>query len=371
VRLVAVQTALSPKSFLGGAIADREFLTRLADRGVQVFVVANAKHPVVEHQNFVHSAWHNRIGWKIPYLANLDVARDLRRLLRKLGTVDWVRFNSPYANGVGTVAAAGSYNIWGSYYHCEGSDYPFRKWVDGWLPARCSLVTCPSEDTRRDIVSRCPHADRRSVAVIPIGIDTARFAPCHETRQRVRRMLGFTPSDTVLLYVGSLIPRKGIDDLIAAWELLRNANAIRLLVIGGAHAPDETEMVRSLVRRDRRVQHIERVVDTVPYYQGADVFVFPTRLEGFGMVVAEAMAAGLPVVTTRAKGVREVVEENETALLADVGRPDQLSTQIRLLLADSKLRLRLGTAGRRRVMERFDWDPIIDSLLAALQSGPE
>ena len=79
------------------------------------------------------------------------------------------------------------------------------------------------------------------------------------------------------------------------------------------------------------------------------------------------MASGLPVVTTRAHGVREVVRENETALLAEVGDVEQLTAQLRRLVQEPELRKQLGMAGRRRVEQVFRWDTIIDGLCALLR----
>src|SRR5207302_10156937 len=91
MRIVAVQTGLTPYSVLGGTVTDRAFLTRLADRGAEVHVLAEAGEPIVEHRNFVHHYWRRRLRKRVPYVGNLDVAIDLPRLLQKLGPVDWIR----------------------------------------------------------------------------------------------------------------------------------------------------------------------------------------------------------------------------------------------------------------------------------------
>jgi spore coat protein SA len=81
------------------------------------------------------------------------------------------------------------------------------------------------------------------------------------------------------------------------------------------------------------------------------------------------MACGLPVVTTRAKGVREVVIEDETALLADIGSPEQLAKHLDKLVVDESLRERLGSAGKARVRAVYAWDGIIDRLMLLLAGG--
>jgi glycosyltransferase involved in cell wall biosynthesis len=367
MRIIAVQTGLEPDSVLGGCITDREFLTRLADRGVEIHLLIENGEPVITHQNvFVHY-WKRRIPKKLYYVSNIDIALGLRQLIRKLGAVDWIRFNHPVVNGIGTALASNGHRIWGSYLHCE--DYAFWRLVDRWVPARCDMITCLSEDTRRDVVDRCPQADHERNVVLPVGIDLDRIDTVGRGRAEIREELGLSEADVLILYVGVLIPRKGIKDLIATWRLLPKNPNVRLLLIAQPVMPEESALVDELVGSDHRVQHLKRVpYEHIPdYFRASDVFFFPTHREGFGIVVGEAMATRLPVVTTRAQGVRTVVSENETALVADVGRPDQLAVHLERLIRDPKLRHQLGTAGRERVNKLFRWEVIVDSLFSLLQ----
>lgn len=371
MRIVAVQTGLSPLSVLGGTITDREFLTRLADRGVEVHVLTEAGEPVIEHENFVIHRWRRRLRKRLPYVGNADVAIDLRRLLAKLGRVDWVRYNSPYSVGIGTVVAGRDHRIWGSYLHLE--DHASWRMLDRWLPTRCDLITCLSDDTRRDLVSRCPRSDHMGNIVVPMGIDTQRFDRVRHLRGEVRESLGIQDDELVILFVGSLIERKGIADLVSAWRLLGARPRVRLLLIAKPSATRETQLVEELALEDDRVIHLPGVkYEDVPAYFGAsDIFFFPSHLEGYGIVVGEAMASGLPVVTTRAQGIREVIAEGETALAAEVGTPPQLAALLAELLADPALRQRLGEAGRKRIAERFAWDGIMDRLMRSLREPVE
>jgi glycosyltransferase involved in cell wall biosynthesis len=181
--------------------------------------------------------------------------------------------------------------------------------------------------------------------------------------------LGFSPSNVLILFVGVLTPRKGISELVAAWRKLGSRPELRLLLVSKPVAEHETRLVEALIREDPRVRHLagvpyERVAE---YFRAADIFFFPTQLEGFGIVVGEAMAAGLPVVTTRAKGVRSVVAEGETALCTDVGDVDAMARALQMLAEDARMRQRLGVAGRNRILERFSWKDKIDALLQALE----
>lgn len=367
MRMVAVQTGLSPQSVLGGTITDREFLTRVADRGVDVHVLVEDGEPVVAHPNFTVHRWHRRLRKRLPYVGNLDVALDLRRLLGRLPPVDWIRFNSPYVVGVGTLAASGGHRVWGSYLHLE--DRPVWRLVDRWLPAHCDLITCLSPDTRDDLVRACPRAGDDRTIVVPMGIDVQRFDRAMSRRNEIRARLAVGESDVLILFAGVLNPRKGIADLVASWRLLGAMPGIRLLIIGKPAAVHESALVAELAASDQRVTHLAGVpYEEIPaYFCASDVFFFPSHLEGYGIVVGEAMASRLPVVTTRAKGIRGVVAEGETALVGDVGDVPAHAAHLRRLAGNAAERRTLGEAGRRRIESHFDWDGIIDSLMEVLE----
>jgi glycosyltransferase involved in cell wall biosynthesis len=368
MRIVAVQTGLEADSVLGGEITDREFLLRLADCGAEIHVLTALRpgHPVLEHKSVTPHYYHR--GWykKVPYSNNLDVARALPKLLREVGPVDWIRFNSPYANGAGALAASSGHKVWGSYLHLE--DRPAWKLLDHLLPRHCALITCLSQDTRDDLVARCPRADGPQTVVLPMGIDMQRIDGHALERRRIRQELGIKEEEVVLLFVGVAIPRKGIAELVAAWNGLRVTEKVRLLIISKPVAEAESKMIRELTLRDARVIHLSKVpYEMIPgYYWASDIFVFPTRREGFGIVVGEAMAAGLPVVTTRARGVRGVVAEGETALMSDVGDVRKLGEHLCALVNDPGHRRALGDAGRKRIEGLFSWPNILRSLLGHL-----
>jgi glycosyltransferase involved in cell wall biosynthesis len=100
-----------------------------------------------------------------------------------------------------------------------------------------------------------------------------------------------------------------------------------------------------------------------PRYHDATVAVMPSLEEGFGLPLAEAMAAGLPTVATRVGGMPEIVVEGETGLLVPPADADALAAAIVRVLADPELARRLGNAGRARAVERYSWDVIADATM--------
>ena len=100
----------------------------------------------------------------------------------------------------------------------------------------------------------------------------------------------------------------------------------------------------------------------VSYYQNADILVNPSLSESFGRSLIEAMSCCVPVVATRAGGMPDVVGDGKTGLLVESNDPDGLAGAILQLLSDDELRSSMGQAGRRRVLELFTWEKLVENL---------
>ncbi|MCI4335538.1 MAG: glycosyltransferase family 4 protein [Thermoplasmata archaeon] len=203
----------------------------------------------------------------------------------------------------------------------------------------------------------------RPVEVIPSSVDLVRFRPDVDGAP-IRRRLGLG-AGPVLAFAGRLVPHKGVEHLLRA--VARLPPEVSLLVVG--RGPD-LPMLRELAVRlgiGERVRFCPEVTDAeLPsYFRAADLFVFPSmsRLEGFGLVVAEAMAAGLPVIVADMPGVREVIEPGREGLLTEPLMEGDLVERIRELVDDPGRRRRMGAAGRRRAEELFDVRAVTRSLV--------
>jgi glycosyltransferase involved in cell wall biosynthesis len=217
----------------------------------------------------------------------------------------------------------------------------------------------------------------RELAVIPSVVDLEWFRPGLDVAA-LRSALQLD-GKRVLAFTGRLVPHKGVDVILQA--LTQLPEDVVLLVVGaGPRLP-------TLVRLSRRLGVSDRVRfcasvsdDDLPRYLAlANLFVFPSqsRLEGFGLAVAEAMAAGLPVVIADMPGVREVIEPGKEGLLVEPLLASDLAEKARTLLDDPALARRMGVAGRRRAEERYGLAAVAHQLLnlyadlhAAGLSGP-
>ncbi len=204
----------------------------------------------------------------------------------------------------------------------------------------------------------------RNLSVIPSAVDLDRFRPGLDA-SALRSSLRLD-GKRVVIFTGRLVPHKGVDVLLQA--LVRLPTDVVAVVVGaGPRLPSLVGLARRLGVEDR-VRFCPAVSDeALPRYLAlADLFVFPSqnRLEGFGLVIAEAMAAGLPVVIADMPGVREVIEPGREGLLAEPLIADDLSQKIRTVLDDRALATRMGQAARERAETLYGLPTVVHSLVS-------
>jgi glycosyltransferase involved in cell wall biosynthesis len=187
---------------------------------------------------------------------------------------------------------------------------------------------------------------------IPSGVDTARLRARAGERGAARRQLGLPADAAVVVGVGRLVPVKGFDVLVRALPPLRAAvPAVQAVLVGDGPEREAIEgLARSLGVADR-VRISGAVGDVVPYLSAADVLAAPSRNEGMGRALIEAMALGVPVVGSRVGGIPSVLGEGEFGRLVPPDAPEALADALRALLEDERGRTELGTLGRKRAEE--------------------
>lgn len=176
-----------------------------------------------------------------------------------------------------------------------------------------------------------------------------------------------------ILFVGRLVKRKGVEDLLAAFKALRSELPDSKLEIVG----DGPELLRlmKLTNAMDLYEHVKfygklRGEPLLDRYRAADVFVMPSRstktdVEGFGTVFLEAGMFGKPSIGTRSGGIPEAVLDNETGLLIEEGDVLALKASLERLLKDEHLRLTLGRRARERILSNFTWEESTSSLMNA------
>jgi glycosyltransferase involved in cell wall biosynthesis len=202
---------------------------------------------------------------------------------------------------------------------------------------RARLVICASSA----LAGAARELGAREVRVIPSGVDI----PPDEGEEEAE--------PPHVLYVGRLSPEKGILELIAA------ADGMPLVVVGDGPLREQVPQALGFVPN----------AELGPYYRRAAVVAVPSLREGYGVVCAEAMAHGKPVVASAVGGLLDLVAHGETGLLVPPGDADGLREALRWLLGDGELRRRMGEAGRERARERLGWERATAETLRAYEDA--
>ena len=231
------------------------------------------------------------------------------------------------------------------------------------------VAECPQD---RDDLIRVYGAQAERLAMVPCGVDPLAFAP--GSKAHARRLLGLRDDEFVVLQLGRMVPRKGIDNAIRALALMDRSRPVRLLVVGGNSA-DASERITPEIARLRAVARDCGVGACVTfmgqrphgalrdYYLAADVFVSTPWYEPFGITPLESMACGTPVIGSAVGGIRYSVVDGVTGYLVPPRDPRALAQRLELLRDNPALAAALGRAGVHRVRSRFTWDRVATELV--------
>jgi glycosyltransferase involved in cell wall biosynthesis len=195
------------------------------------------------------------------------------------------------------------------------------------------------------------------------GVDAGLFAPTAEgvaAARQAREQLGIPQAAPVIGFVGRLTTDKGVRELVAAYQSLRDAYPdLHLLLLGPLELIDPLpKRVWRAIEGDPRVFHLGFVQNTVVFYHMMDMLVLPSHREGFPTVALEAAAAAKPVIAAAATGSVDAVVDGVTGLLTPVGDVPALARAMALLLDHPDAARNLGQAGRERAVRLFGQIPL-------------
>lgn len=304
--------------------------------------------------------------------------RELRRLLRQ-ERPDVVHTTIFESDVIGRLAAARtgctvlSSLVNTSYDRSRLGDpnvSPVKLWtarqVDGWTARHLTHHLHAITDAVRQSSARALKLDPDRISVVERGRDPVRLGRASpERRLAARRALCLDDGTEVVLNVGRQEYQKGQVDLLRAVEVLAARRPGLVLVQAGrrGHASPELEAVAASPGLAGRVRFLGHRDDVPELLAAADVFAFPSRYEGLGGAVIEAMALGLPIVTTAVPALLEVVEADRNALVVPPGQTDRLADALETLLDDAAQRASFGARSREIFLERFTLERAAHRLL--------
>jgi len=224
---------------------------------------------------------------------------------------------------------------------------------------------------RLEMCCRLALSAAKRIVQIPNGVDTALFTPASAAeRSRLRNKFGIAAQDTVLLTLGPVNYKKGIDVLIRALNLL--PQSVRLWVIGPLdHSrggrDDGASCYNSICRElhqlglSRRVRFFGYQAKVHEFLRAADIYVHPSRGEGQPNSILEAMASGLPTVANLLPGITdEIIQNGKFGYLIEDNQPDVLAAALRILINNPALRKRLGWTAREDIVRNYSLVSVAD-----------
>lgn len=237
------------------------------------------------------------------------------------------------------------------------------------------IAECPQDE--EDLI-RLYDADPARLTLIPCGFDPAEVGPI--SKKLARATLGLSPEEHIVLQLGRLVPRKGVETAVRGLARLVRDHHLpaRLLIVGGeSDEPDasitpEIGRLRAIAAQENVGDRVEfvgrRGRDTLKYYySAADVFVTTPWYEPFGITPVEAMACGTPVVGSNVGGIKFTVRDGETGYLVPPNDPSALAERIAHLYRHPKLRAVFRQRSIRRANDLFTWRKVLSQVEALYQ----
>jgi len=209
--------------------------------------------------------------------------------------------------------------------------------------------------------------EEEKIHVIYNGVDVQKFKP-RPDRAELRREFGLEDKNKIVLFVGRLYHRKGLEILLRSIPPVLQEFSDVKFVISGKGFKQKEESLRNLAKQLDIEDHVT-FMGYVPdeklpnLYSASDIFVLPAIYENFPFAILEAQATGLPVISTKVGGIPEFLVDNENGFLIDAGDSAQLTQRVLALLQDPKLAKKMGMRGRKLIEEKFSWRLITSQVI--------
>ncbi len=233
------------------------------------------------------------------------------------------------------------------------------------------------------VIAECPQdmedliklygADAEKISIIPCGFSSLEFYPVSRLKARERTELH--PGEKIILQLGRMVPRKGVENVVRSLARLRHAaGKVRLVVVGGeCDHPDPQHCPE--IARLQQVAFEQGVLDSITfvgrkdrsmlkyYYSAADIFITTPWYEPFGITPLEAMACGTPVIGSNVGGIKYSVADGKTGFLVPPNDPDALAEKISVLFGDPALLQTMKENSIKRVNALFTWAKVANSMI--------
>ncbi|MBA7603143.1 D-inositol-3-phosphate glycosyltransferase [subsurface metagenome] len=352
--------------FGGGLIITHSLCNHLVGLGHDVICIY-IKNKLARQEPLMLDNPKYKVIWleSLPMISPLTLNKFLKSYLRK-NHVDVIVSTGPEGAYLKTLCSKKSIVHLTSYHHPNPTYADARvflpnlkclnprnigKWFYRWslyferlTVLKADVVHCLSK-YQKNAACKELGVPENKIVVIYCGVNIERFVPDRNIKRESR-----------ILYCGGLVSEKGIDVLLKAFSRVIKKHDVSLDILGDGNWEPYSQKAMDLGIADKVHYRGYIANDQIGgYYKKAYLFVAPTKHESFGLTIAEAMAAELPVVSTLTTAIPEVVEDSATGILVPWNNVDALANAIILLLNNPKMVNTMGKAGRKRVEQMFTW----------------
>lgn len=235
------------------------------------------------------------------------------------------------------------------------------------------IAECPQD--KEDLINYYD-APVDKISIVPCGFSKNEFYPIDKIE--ARNVLNLNPEEKIILQLGRMVPRKGIDNVIRAVGKLKPGLKTRLLIVGGDTDEPDPSLSPELARL-MNIAREENVIDQVTFvgrknrsvlkyfYSASDVFITTPWYEPFGITPLEAMACGTPVIGSDVGGIKYSVADNETGFLVPPNDPDKLAEKVEQLLSNQSLLQTMKANAIKRVNTKFTWAQVSNKIASIYQ----
>ena len=343
------------RGWRGGEQQAGYLIRGLAQRGHTVVVAGRAGSPFLESDHGAPAI----VRVPAPFLGEFDLwtAALLARAVKR-HAIDVLHAHTSHAHTAACLARRLARR--GKVVVSRRVDFAPRKGsLNRWKYAQPDMIVCVA-DYIADVLRAYGIPESR-LAVVHSGIDPARF----DVEPLPRSALGVPERVPLLGNVAALVGHKDHANLLTAMPLLlRELPDLRLIIVGEGELRAQLEAQITQLGLARAVTLLGYRDDVPRILRALDAFVLSSRMEGFGGVCSEAMACGLPVVSTAAGGMPETVIHEQTGLLAPTRHPKALAAAVVRIFREPDLARRLAANGKRQAIERFSHHRMVDGNLA-------
>jgi D-inositol-3-phosphate glycosyltransferase len=261
------------------------------------------------------------------------------------------------------------------FWQGDADEFPDRRFtIEDRIVAEADRIIAECPQDEQDLL-RLYNANQEKITIIPCGFDTAEFWQVEKTT--ARQKLGLPIDDNLILQLGRLVPRKGVDTVIRAFGCLLRQYHIqaRLLIVGGEAEQPDPRLTPEIARLQAIAcqEGVESQVTFVGrrqrevlkyYYSAADVFITTPLYEPFGITPVEAMACGTPVIGSNVGGIKFTVKDGETGYLVPPNNPDAIAERITYLYKNPQILDCLSRQAIQRVHQKFTWKQVTSAVAA-------